>query len=390
MTESKTIKIYLASSITELEKERIDISDSISQDLTNLFEKDNIIIQFLRCDSIHSGNTGMPDQDRIDNMLRKCDISLFLFKEKEGEYTLHEYEVARTLQKKKKHEIFVYYLSGSEKKSSEKLTAFQERLKTDGVYWKVCNNLMEMKYDFSMGLLKHLGVQLGASIQSTEEVKKDGDALFEQLEQNKLQMHQEIEKLLEQIAPVMEAEDSSIAAKITQVIGIYQKAELWASKTDYDKEKYADLLYDYALFLYRYGLYRDSEAVYLRQITLAEELYGTEHENTANSYNEIGLVYHAQGDYPKALEYYFKALEIYEKVLGKDHPNTASSYNNIGSLYYQQGNYPKALEYLNKALEIFEKKLGPNHPNTQTVKEWIDAVHAAMGESPTDLLSSKD
>ena len=178
MTESKVIKIFLASSITEFEKERIVISDSISQDLTNLFEKYNIIIQFLRCDSIHSGNIGMPDQDRIDNMLRKCDISLFLFKEKEGENTLHEYEVARKLQKEKKHEIFVYYLTGSEQKSSEKLTAFQERLKTDGVYWKVCKNLMEMKYKFSMGLLQHVGVRLGASIQSNEEVKKDGDALF--------------------------------------------------------------------------------------------------------------------------------------------------------------------------------------------------------------------
>ena len=117
MTESKAIKIFLASSITELENERIDISDSINQDLTNLFEKDNIIIQFLRCDSIHSGNIGMPDQDRIDNMLRKCDITLFLFKDKEGEKTLHEYEVARTLQKEKKHEIFVYYLHGSEQKN---------------------------------------------------------------------------------------------------------------------------------------------------------------------------------------------------------------------------------------------------------------------------------
>ena len=116
----------------------------------------------------------------------------------------------------------------------------------------------------------------------------------------------------------------------------------------------------------------------MRQIPLAEELYGTEHEKTATSYNNIGLLYNAQGDYPKALEYYFKALKIREKVLGTDHPDTASSYNNIGSLYYKKGKYKEALEYLNKALEIFKTKLGSDHPNTKATQGWIIAVIAAM------------
>ncbi len=426
MTDARIVKVFLGSSITELKDERVRISDSISQDLTRLFENDGISIQFCKCESIHEGNDGRPDQDKIDEMLRTCDVSLFLFKDKEGKYTIHEYETARALQQEnKKHKIYVYYLREGAEKKPKRLTTFQKQLKADGVFWKESDSLIEIKYMFSMGLLKNLGVHCSATVRAAGEVKKDGEALFEQCQQDHQLMHQEIEKLLAQIAPVMEDAETPIAARITQALGLYQKADLWASKTDYDKEKYSDLLYDYAQFLYGYGMYNDAEKVYLRQIPLAEELYGKEHENTAasyvsiglvyksqggypqaleyygkalviyekvlgeehpltaTSYNNIGLVYKAQGNYPQALEYYGKALAIDEKVLGKEHPDTATDYNNIGSMYYQWGKYPEALEYLEKALKIVKAKLGDNHPSTKATQEWLDATQAAMGKKKT-------
>lgn len=146
----------------------------------------------------------------------------------------------------------------------------------------------------------------------------------------------EIDDLLKQAKSVMEDESDTITVRILKAKELYEKADLLASKTDYDKEKYSDFLFDYADFLYNQGLYRDSEAVYLRQIPLAEELYGTEH------------------------------------------PKTATSYNNIGAVYYKSKEYDKALEYLNKALKIRETKLDPNHPYTKITQEWIEAVHSAM------------
>ncbi len=385
MNDERSLKVFLGSSITELEDERVRISDSISQDLTRLFENNNIVIRFLKCESIHDGNDGTPDQDKIDEMLSRCDVSLFLFKDKEGDGTIHEYEIARKIQKEKKHKIYVYYLLDGEKKKPEKLTPFQEQLVADGVFWKYCDSLIDLKYQFALGLLKDFGVHCGATVRAAGEVKKDGEALFEQCQQDHQLMHQEIEKLLAQIGPVMDDADTPIAARITQVLGIYQKADLWASKTDYDKEKYSHLLFDYALFLYKYGMYYDAEQVYLRQIPLAEELYGKEHEKTATSYNEIGVVYKAQGDYPQALEYYGKALAIFEKVLGTDHPDTASSYNNIGLVYDAQGNYPQALEYYGKALAIFEKVLGKEHPSTATSYVCIGMVYYNQGDYPQAL-----
>lgn len=43
---------------------------------------------------------------------------------------------------------------------------------------------------------------------------------------------------------------------------------------------------------------------------------GGDHPDVADTYNNIGLVYKAQGDYPMALEVYRKALRIWLKALG--------------------------------------------------------------------------
>ena len=184
--------------------------------------------------------------------------------------------------------------------------------------------------------------------------------------------------MLAQIPPILADDSQLISARIIEVMGIYQKADRWASKTDFDKKKYSDLLFNYAGFLCDYGMYYDAEVVFLRQLPLVKELYGEDHPSTAASYNNIGSVYHSQGDYPKALGYYSKALAIIEKVLGLEHPDTARSYNNIGSVYYSQGDYPKALEYYSKALAIIENKLGKGHPNTQTVWNNIEIIKSKM------------
>ena len=121
-------------------------------------------------------------------------------------------------------------------------------------------------------------------------------------------------------------------------------------------------------------------AYYGKALAIREKVLGTEHPDTATSYNNIGGVYNHMGDYDKALEYYGKALAIREKVLGTEHPSTATSYNNIGSVYDNMGDYAKALEYYGKALAICEKMLGTEHPDTATSYNNIGGVYDHMGD----------
>ncbi|MBP5540265.1 MAG: tetratricopeptide repeat protein [Bacteroidales bacterium] len=386
MPTTRIVKIFLASSITELEDERIRISDSISQDLTRLFEQDDIFIQFLRSDCIHEGNNSCPDQEKNDEMLRRCDVSLFLFKDKEGKYTIHEYEVARNLQKEKNHKIYVYYLRDGKEKMSNELTPFQEKLKKDNVYWKECDSLSDLKYMFALGLLKDLGVHCGETVRIADEVKKGGDAIFRQYESAEKQqverrelIHQEIEKLLAQTDPIMKNTDTLISARITQVIGIYQKADLWASKTDYDNAKYIFLLSGYASFLEDYGLYNEAEVIYLRQVSLIEQCYGELHPYVATSYSNIGGLFWHKGEYDKALEYSFKALRIRESLPDTDGRELATTFNNIGTIYDNLGDYQKALEYYNKAFRLVEHQSYAEGRNYAALCNNIGIVYRKIG-----------
>ena len=391
MSNPRFVKVFLGSSITELRDER-QVLSNIGADITNLFSHDEIVVQIVKCENFHAGNLGGNDQEYIDQKLQGCDISLFVFKSKAGEWTRHEYEVARALQQQKKHRIFVCFLNDPNKKKGSGLKSFKKQLECDGVFWKECNTPSEVQYEFCLGILTHLGITVGGRSAEAEAEAKSADELFEQYEQvaaqqqqRQQQMHQAIDDLLAKIPDILADESQLISARIVEAMGLYQKADRWASKTNYDKEKYSDLLNDYAGFLDDYGMYYDAEAVWIRQIPLAEELYGKEHEKTATSYNNIGLVYDNQGDYPKALEYYGKALAIGEKVLGKDHPDTATTYNNIGEVYREQGDYPKALEYYGKALVIKEKVLPKDHPSTATTYNNIGLVYDDQGDYPKAL-----
>ena len=391
MSNPRFVKVFLGSSIAELKDERRDIA-ALERDISNLFSHDEIVVRFIMCENFHPGHLNRHDQEHIDQKLQGCDISLFVFKTKAGEWTRHEYAVARALQQQERepeHRIFVYFLRVPDEKKEPSLEDFKRQLKNDGLFCNEYETLGDVRFEISMGILTHLGITVGSKAPEAEAAAKNADERFAQYEQKVAQLqqpiHQDIDDLRAQIPDILDDESQLISARIVEVMGLYQKADRWASKTGYDKEKYSDLLFDYAQFLNKYGMYYDAEAVWLRQIPLAEELYGKEHEKTATSYNEIGVAYRNQGNYPKALEYYGKALAIDEKVLGKDHRSTAIDYNNIGLVYWRQGDYPKALEYYGKALAIYEKVLGKDHSFTATTYNNIGTVYRAQGDYPKAL-----
>ena len=78
----------------------------------------------------------------------------------------------------------------------------------------------------------------------------------------------------------------------------------------------------------------------------------------AMSYANIGSVYDSQGKYEEALVQHQKALQVFLAVYGQEHPNVADSYQNIGMLYQQQGNESAATEIVGIH--------GPTVPNTVT------------------------
>ncbi len=61
--------------------------------------------------------------------------------------------------------------------------------------------------------------------------------------------------------------------------------------------------------------------------------YGDNNFNLATIYNNIGLVYHNQGNLQQALEIYTKCLNIQKAHYDDNNFNLATTYKNIGGIY---------------------------------------------------------
>ncbi|RMG47070.1 MAG: CHAT domain-containing protein [Acidobacteria bacterium] len=76
--------------------------------------------------------------------------------------------------------------------------------------------------------------------------------------------------------------------------------------------------------------------------------------------NSQAVAAHALGDVRRALDLYRRALRIREKVLGPDHEETGQSWNNIGELLAGLGRLDEARAALERALENWTAVFGPD------------------------------
>jgi tetratricopeptide (TPR) repeat protein len=93
------------------------------------------------------------------------------------------------------------------------------------------------------------------------------------------------------------------------------------------------------------------------------KIFGEEHPQVANAYNNIAIIWSSKGEHDKALEYFKKNLAIQLKIFGEEHPDVAIMYSNIGNIWKSKANFDKALEYFEKCLAIQLKTLGGEHIN---------------------------
>ena len=119
---------------------------------------------------------------------------------------------------------------------------------------------------------------------------------------------------------------------------------------------------------------------YNRALRNALMEYGKIHSDVAICYNNVGFIYHIQGDYSNALKYYNEALDIWLYINGVNHPYIAKSYNNIGGVYNSQGDYEKAMEYYNKALKIYISVYGEQYSKVALCYNNIGLAYDSLGD----------
>ena len=244
---------------------------------------------------------------------------------------------------------------------------------------KISERIREAIKAFSQGDIRNAYYILEDAKKDTVKGLNDFISSKEITEQKRKNVCQNIKELLLKADIILADYSENIKDREQEALDLYKTADEAAKKVDYDKKDHVELLFRYGKFLNRYAYFKEAETVYIRLISLCEEI-DEKSEQTAGAYNNIGVVYYNLSEYDDALKYYKDALKIQEKVLGEEHPDTATSYNNIGIVYYDLGKYEDALKYYKDALKIQEKVLGEEHPDTATSYNNIGSADCKLGK----------
>jgi tetratricopeptide (TPR) repeat protein len=95
---------------------------------------------------------------------------------------------------------------------------------------------------------------------------------------------------------------------------------------------------------------------------LAENSFGPNDVNTADSMLKLGIVSEALGNTTLAKEHLLGALVILEDTLGPNHVDVAVVLTNLANVFFEENNVEESERYHTKALKIRQQNLGPKDP----------------------------
>lgn len=172
ISNKKIIKIFLASSITELEGDRKDIGDFFNQ-LNNIYIYRDIYFQLVKCDMYDDAIVMGGKQAQYDQEIRDSELCFVLFFKKIGEHTVHEFEVALDSFKNcKKPRIVVYFKNAEDGEETAEVKAYKEKLDKElQHYYNSYNNIDTLKLGIIMQI-QNMGLD------REQPVIKDGKVMF--------------------------------------------------------------------------------------------------------------------------------------------------------------------------------------------------------------------
>ena len=89
----KRIRIFFASSITDLRFDRIEIGNFFRQ-LNDVYIESGVYFELAMCEDYDNGIALEGKQSELDKLICDSELVFFVFFKKVGEYTKHEFEIA--------------------------------------------------------------------------------------------------------------------------------------------------------------------------------------------------------------------------------------------------------------------------------------------------------
>ncbi|XP_022787350.1 uncharacterized protein LOC111327429 [Stylophora pistillata] len=165
----------------------------------------------------------------------------------------------------------------------------------------------------------------------------------------------------------------------------YQQAIAITEEHDSDQVKLAACLFSKGTTHFEMENY--TEAIKACQSAL--NLGILDGQDTANIYHKLGLSYCALNDFSKSLEGHQQALKLMKTHLG-DHDLTASSLKEIGVVYFRMGRYDAAEEKLQNAADLMTEISKTEHEETANALFYLGEVYLALGKHKEACDSGKE
>jgi tetratricopeptide (TPR) repeat protein/transcriptional regulator with XRE-family HTH domain len=153
-----------------------------------------------------------------------------------------------------------------------------------------------------------------------------------------------------------------------------------ASRDTGDEPRRAGLCNAAGLGLLHVGDLPAAEPWLERALEIRGRVLGTDHADTAQSFNDLGELRWTRGELSAAKILFERALAIRERVLGPEHPQTAVSLNNLAVVLWHQGEFAAARALHDRALALHRRLLGPEHPETAVSLNNLALVLRDQGE----------
>jgi tetratricopeptide (TPR) repeat protein len=168
--------------------------------------------------------------------------------------------------------------------------------------------------------------------------------------------------------------------KYQQAIPIAKRAVELAKRTwDPEDPNTAETIDNLAVLYANIGEYAEAEPLYQEALRINQKVWGREHPRTVKILNNLGVLYQNAGKYVKAEPLFQEALRINQKVLGSENPYTLISLNNLAELYKDMGEYAKAEPLLQQALRIRQKDRAESYQTATSLND-LGLLYDTMGE----------
>ncbi len=136
-------------------------------------------------------------------------------------------------------------------------------------------------------------------------------------------------------------------------------------------DEVAQSLNNLGVLLGQKGEFAAAEPLLREALDMRLRLHGERHQWVAESLNNLGRLFHDKGDFPTAERLYRRAIAIQQEVSGQESLELADQEINLAMLLSQEGDFDAAEALFRRVLEIRRR--------------WLDAGHPLIANSLNDL-----